>query len=59
VYLPFQLAGRNLSAYLVDGDFSWGYMEEHRLTALLTEGGVVAGATLHIRMLWSTLDYRV
>jgi hypothetical protein len=48
VYLPFQLAGRNLSAYLVDGDFSWAYMEENRLTAVLTEGGVVAGATLHI-----------
>lgn len=43
VYLPFQLAGRDLSAYLVDGDFSWSYMVGERLTALLEEGGVVAG----------------
>jgi hypothetical protein len=44
VYLPFQLAGRNLSAYLVDGDFSWSYMEEKQLMALLADGGTVAGA---------------
>lgn len=43
VYLPFQLAGRNLSAYLVDGDFSWSYMEEKQLMALMADGGTVAG----------------
>lgn len=44
VYLPFQLAGRDLSAYLVDGTFSWDYMAGEQLTALLAEGGVVSGS---------------
>jgi hypothetical protein len=52
VYMPFQLAGRDLSAYLVDGDFSWSYMEEKRLTALLAEGGAVAGAVVCAFMMW-------
>lgn len=43
VYLPFQLAGRDLSAYLVDGNFSWDFMAGEQLTSLLAEGGVVAG----------------
>ena len=50
VYLPFQLGGQNLSAYLVDGDFSWSYMGEERLATILTDGGVVAGDVLCVSM---------
>jgi hypothetical protein len=38
VYLPFELAVRNVSAYLVDGAFDWSLVGS-RLTALLQAGG--------------------
>ena len=43
VYLPFQLAGRDISAYLVDGAFSWSFMGPG-LADLLSRGGVVGSA---------------
>ena len=43
VYLPFTLAGRNISAYLVDGAFSWSFMAEGELTSVLASGGIVSG----------------
>ncbi len=43
VYLPFRLAGRDISAYLVDGAFSWSFMAGRELTGVLAHGGVVAG----------------
>ena len=68
VYLPFQLVVRNVSAYLVDGAFDWGFMGS-RLGPLLESGGVVdggkAGAHLVPRPIWRDLlsscnpwDYR-
>ncbi len=55
VYLPFQLMVRNVSAYLVDGVFDWGFMGS-RLGSLLRSGGVVdggkAGAHLVSRPIW-------
>ncbi len=46
VYLPFQLAGRDISAYLVDGAFSWSFMAGSELTNVLARGGVVSGGPL-------------
>ena len=42
VYLPFALVVRNVSAYLVDGAFSWSFMGS-QLAPLLAAGGVVSG----------------
>lgn len=39
VYLPFELAVRNVSAYVVDGAFDWALLGS-RLGPLLQAGGV-------------------
>lgn len=39
VYLPFELAVRNVSAYVVDGAFDWALLGS-RLAPLLQAGGV-------------------
>ncbi len=45
-YLPFRLSGRDISAYLVDGAFSWSFMAGSTLTSVLAHDGFVQGVAL-------------
>ena len=58
LYMYFQLGGRNISAYLVDGKFDWDVVTQD-VPATLARGGDVATSLCGFKHLLQTLQHSV